>query len=108
MMPKPPREAVQMSECDLPMKSKLLLQYYDGEAIWDYDSIDALLKSEGKEGSDYWKWTARFWLKELYINGFVEIVEEDLDDGSHFAKDKAVTKYRVTDYGKTVIDGMLR
>ncbi len=92
---------------ELPMKSKLLMMYEDKD-YWDYESIEPLLKEEGKEDSDYWRYNARFWLAELAINGLLEILEEDVDDGSHFEPNMVIAKYRITEYGKQAIDSMLR
>jgi lipoprotein NlpI len=106
-----PKEAIEMCfghTPELPMKSKLFLLYYSGDEIWDYDAAERIMEEESLTGNDYWKWNMRFWLKELYINGLLEITAEDVDDGTHFAENKTITRYRVTDYGKEVMDKMLR
>jgi len=92
---------------DLPMKSKLLMKFENGD-YWDYEAIEPLLVEEGRQGSDYWKMTARFWLAELSINGLLDVIEEDVDDGTHFAPNKTMAKYRLSGYGKQAIDSMLR
>lgn len=101
-----PQEVRRMPK-DLPMKSRLLMSF-EGHDMWDYEAVEPLLKEEGKSDSDYWRMTARFWLAELSINGLLEVLEEDVDDGSHFAPNKTIAKYRLTEYGLQVIDSMLR
>ncbi len=93
---------------ELPMKSKILMMFEEKD-YWDYEAIDNLLKIEGKEGNDYWRYNARFWLAELAINGLLEIVQEDVDvNGTHFEPNMVTTKYRLTEFGKQSIDSMLR
>ena len=92
---------------EIPMKSKLLMKF-ENQDLWDYEAVMPLMEEEGKAGNEYWTMTARFWLAELSINGLLEVLEEDVDDGTHFAKDKTIAKYRITDYGKQAIDSMLR
>ena len=100
------REVPEMA-ADLPLKSRLLMSF-EGKDMWDFEAIPPILKEDGKDGSDYWKLTARFWLAELSINGLLEVLEEDVDDGSHFGNNLMIAKYRLTDYGKEAIDTMLR
>jgi len=92
---------------DLPLKSRLLMSF-EGHDMWDYEAIPPVLKQDGLGDSEYWKLTARFWLAELSINGLLEALEEDVDDGTYFGADLMIAKYRLTDYGKEAIDTMLR
>ncbi|MBR2255731.1 MAG: hypothetical protein IJ856_08025 [Candidatus Methanomethylophilaceae archaeon] len=92
---------------ELPMKSRMLM-YFENRDMWDYEAVDAILKEEGLSDSEYWRFTARFWLAELSISGLLEPLEEDVDDGSHFAPGKMISKYRLTEYGLQAIDSMLR
>jgi len=92
---------------DLPLKSRLL-KSFEGHEMWDYEAIPPILAEDGKEDSEYWKLTARFWLAELALNGLLEVTDEDVDDGTHFGANKSMSKYRLTDYGLQAIDSMLR
>ena len=92
---------------DLPMKSRILMSF-EGHDMWDYEAVEPVLREEGLADSEYWKLTARFWLAELSINGLLEVIEEDVDDGSHFAPNKSIAKYHLTEYGLQAIDSMLR
>jgi hypothetical protein len=92
---------------DLPLKSRLLMSF-EGNDMWDYEAIEPILKEDGKADSEYWRLTARFWLAELSINGLLETVEEDVDDGTHFGPNKMIAKYHLTEYGLQAIDSMLR
>ena len=92
---------------DLPLKSRLL-KSFEGHDMWDYEAIPPILKQDGKEDDKYWVLTARFWLAELSINGLLEVLEEDVDDGTYFGPNMMMAKYRLTDYGLEAIDSMLR
>lgn len=91
---------------DLPLKSELLKSFEDKHEQWEYDAIGDLM-TENSLSSDYWKYNARFWLMELQSCGLVEPCEQEVDDGSHFAKGRILTKYRVTQGGLDRIEGML-
>ena len=92
---------------ELPLKSRLLKSFEEKD-MWDYEAIPPILEQDNLENSDYWKLTARFWLAELSINGLLEVLEEDVDDGTYFGSNLMIAKYRLTDYGKEAIDTMLR
>jgi hypothetical protein len=92
---------------DLPLKSRLLMSF-EGKDLWDYEAIPPILEADGKGDSDYWKLTARFWLAELALNGLLEVVDEDVDNGMHFGANKSMSKYHLTEYGLQAIDSMLR
>lgn len=85
----------------------ILLKSFEDKDQWDYEAVEALMKSEGTT-SDYFKWTARFWMMEMLSGGLLEIVEEAVDDGSHFGEGKIVSKYRITDYARSRLDSMVR
>jgi len=84
---------------EYPKKALLLKSFLSGDQ-WDYEAVDALLEKEGVK-SDYARWTARFWLMEMLSGGLLEIVEEEVDTGSHFGEGKVVSKYRITEYGRS-------
>jgi len=92
---------------DLPLKSRILMSF-EGHDMWDYEAIKPVLEEDGKSDSEYWVLTARFWLAELALNGLLEVVDEDVDDGTHFGPNKSMSKYRLTEYGLQAIDSMLR
>lgn len=92
---------------ELPLKSRLL-KSFEGHDMWDYEAIPPILEEDGKADSEYWKLTARFWLAELTINGLLEVIDEDVDDGTYFGPNKSMAKYHLTEYGLQAIDSMLR
>lgn len=90
----------------LPMKSELLKSFLDRNEMWDYEAVDGLMKLEDSS-SDYLKMNARFWLMELSTNGMLEVVDQAMDDGTHFGQGKTVTRYKLTDFGRMKIETML-
>lgn len=90
----------------LPLKSDLLKSFKDRNEQWEYDAISDLMKAHGLT-SDYWKYNARFWLMELQSCGLVEPCDQTVDDGSHFAEGRIITKYKVTQGGLDRIASML-
>ncbi len=88
-----------------PSKSRLL-KYFEGGPLWDYEAVNRLASEEGRNDA-YFKWTARFWLMEMSGGGIMDIVEEGIDDGSHFAEGKLLSKYKLTEYGKKRIHDLL-
>ncbi|MEL4305260.1 hypothetical protein [Methanococcoides sp. LMO-2] len=90
----------------LPMKSRLIQLLYEKGEAWDFELTNSLLIEYGKSG-DYWKWMARFWMTELAAGGILNIVDVEADDGSHFANDKVLYRYNLTDFGKSRVEEVL-
>ena len=90
---------------DYPCKSRLL-RYFENGPLWDYESVDKLVSEEGRKDA-YFRWTARFWLMEMSGGGVLDVIEEGIDDGSHFGEGKLISKYRLTDYGRMRIKELL-
>lgn len=88
-----------------PCKSILLKSFENGPQ-WDYEAVDKLMSDENRNDA-YFRWTARFWLMEMSGGGILDIVEEGIDDGSHFAEGKLLCRYQLTDYGKMRIADLL-
>ncbi len=88
-----------------PCKSRLLRLFESGP-LWDYEAIDTLVSDEGRNDA-YFRWTARFWLMEMAGGGVLDIIEEGIDDGSHFGNGKLLSKYQLTDYGRMRIQDLL-
>ncbi|MBO5519161.1 MAG: hypothetical protein J5945_03315 [Candidatus Methanomethylophilus sp.] len=89
----------------LPTKSALLKSFKEGP-MWDYEAVEKI-QTEYGIANDYWKFTLRFYLMELSGGGMLEVIEEDLDNGSHFKPDSVVFKYRLTDFGKMRVETLL-
>lgn len=94
------------NEMSLPMKSELLTYLKGGEAQWDYDLVERLMKQESKT-SDYWKFQFRFWLMEFLGCGLITDVDHAADDGSKFAEGNVLLKYQITPLGEERIRTML-
>ena len=90
----------------LPYKSLLLKSFKEKNEQWEYDAVKDLMASCNLN-SDYWKYNARFWLMELQTCGLIEIVEQDIDDGTHYSEGRILTKYKVTGMGLDRIQNML-
>jgi hypothetical protein len=91
---------------DLPLKSVLLKQFKEEPEQWDYEAIAVLLKKYGID-RPYWRLTARLWMAEMATCGLMDVVEQDIDDGTHFGEGKVLTKYRLTPLGTQRIETML-
>ncbi len=74
--------------------------------MWDHQAVSKLLSEEGLS-SEYWKLVARAWLKEMAGGGIIESVEESINQGSYFGKDKVEYRYRITPLGKARVQTML-
>ena len=83
---------------ELPIKSALFMVYHDGEAFWDYEAVDKILEKYGCN-TQYWRLVLRFNLMELAAGGLLEVVDEKMDDDGYFDKEKAVCKYKITEFG---------
>ena len=90
----------------LPTKSALLKSFKEDGAMWDYDAVAKIPAAYDIE-NDYWKFTLRFYLMELAGGGLLEVVEEALDNGTHFKEDSVVFKYQLTDFGMMRVETLL-
>ncbi len=94
-----------MSRIKLPLKSRLVLEFQDGE-LWETEAISRLLEDEGTQ-SEYWKFNARFWMIEMAGSGVLKVVDQRMDD-SFYGSEKIVFKYRLTHLGQERIDKYLK
>ncbi len=91
---------------DLPYKSEILTLFKVDREMWEYEAIEKLMK-KNRVSSEYWRWNSRFWLMELSVAGLIVVVDTSEDDGSHFAKGKVLSKYKLTERGLQTIETML-
>ncbi|MCP4316436.1 MAG: DMT family transporter [Hyphomicrobiales bacterium] len=66
--------------------------------LWDHEIMHAVFDEYGRAG-DYWKGDIRATLTDLYSGGLVEELEDDLDDGTYFAKGKILMKFKLSPLG---------
>ncbi len=90
----------------LSSKSKLLKFYEKEGEIWEHKAIKEVMTQEGRT-SAYWFSNARFWLIELEANGLLELVDTKIDEGE-MEKGKLLHKYKITEYGLSRAESMLR
>lgn len=75
-----------------------ILQEAADTGLWDYEIMQAAFREFDREG-DYWKGEIRATLTDLYSGALVEELEDDLDDGRYFGKDKILMKFTLTYFG---------
>ncbi|MDD3043055.1 MAG: hypothetical protein PHW56_08975 [Methanosarcinaceae archaeon] len=95
-----------MRDEDLTMKTRLVKLLYDKGEAWDYELVEEIKRVSGKN-TEYWTWVIRYWVMELENSNIFKSIEADIDDGSHFAKDKVLYKVKMTKLGKERIESLL-
>lgn len=81
------------------IKGRILQHLANNPKLWDWELADLILKEYDLAG-DYWRGTVRVSLADLFSCGLIESVEEAIDDGIRFGRDKVLFLYRLTDFGK--------
>ena len=66
--------------------------------LWDHEIMQALFSEYGRAGA-YWKGEVRATLADLYAGALVEELEDALDDGRFFGKDKILMKFKLSPLG---------
>ncbi|MCP3968803.1 MAG: DMT family transporter [Rhodobacteraceae bacterium] len=66
--------------------------------LWDHEIMQEVFRRYGRD-SKYWKGEVRATLTDLYSGALIEELEDDLDDGRHFGKDKILMKFRISPFG---------
>jgi len=84
----------------LHMKGFILRLLADAEerGLWDHEIMQEVF-GKYHRSSDYWKGEVRVTLTDLYSGALIEEIEDDLDDGRYFAKDKILMKFRISRFG---------
>ncbi|MFA9461227.1 hypothetical protein [Thiohalorhabdus methylotrophus] len=77
----------------------LYLLSTQASGLWDHQIAERVMKEYGVSGL-YWHGTVRLTLTDLYASGLIEVVEEKLDDGTYFGKDKILICYALSDFGR--------
>ena len=66
--------------------------------LWDYEVMQKVFEKY-RFRSDYWKGEIRVTLTDLYSGALIEEMEDDLDDGRYFGRDKVLMKFRLSEFG---------
>lgn len=84
----------------LHMKAFILRQLAeaDQQGLWDYEIMEAVTRQYNRK-STYWKGEVRATLTDLYSGALVEELEDDLDDGRYFGRDKILMKFKLSAFG---------
>lgn len=85
---------------DLHMKGFVLRLLAEAESrgLWDYEIMHEVA-TRFHRNSAYWKGELRATLTELYSGALIEELEDKLDDGRHFGKDKILMKFKISPFG---------
>lgn len=67
---------------------------------WDYEIAKQVIEDCDMEDNPRNRGTVRLWLVEYAANGLLETVEDAVDDGTYFGKDKLLCRYQVTEFGR--------
>ena len=66
--------------------------------LWDYEIMQEV-SARFRRTNPYWKGEVRATLTDLFSGALVEELEDDLDDGCYFGKDKILMKFRISRFG---------
>jgi hypothetical protein len=82
-----------------------ILHLLNGQSagLWDFQIADRVMQEYGVSGA-YWRGTVRLILTDLYSCGLIEEVEDALDDGSYFGKDKILIRFALSEFGRERMD----
>ncbi|HKJ89061.1 MAG TPA: hypothetical protein VKA48_11215 [Gammaproteobacteria bacterium] len=67
--------------------------------LWDHQIAERVMEEYSHRGR-YWQGAVRLTLTDLYSCGLIEEVEDDLDDGTHFGRDRILIRYALSDFGR--------
>lgn len=68
------------------------------DGLWDHEIMHEVFRKFRRK-SAYWKGEVRATLTDLYSGALIEELEDALDDGRHFGKDKILMKFRISKFG---------
>ncbi|ADI74778.1 conserved hypothetical protein [Methanohalobium evestigatum Z-7303] len=83
-----------------PFKFRLLELCTDEEPHWNNDLVNQVAKEYDSENNKFMKETLNFDLIELAAYGFLQDIEQKIDDEGVWLKGALLHKYVITDYGK--------
>ena len=99
-LPAPARHDPGSDNSHLHMKGFVLLLLASAQerGLWDHEIMREVFHKYHRK-SDYWKGEVRATLADLNSGALVEELEDDLDDGRYFGKDKILMKFRISRFG---------
>lgn len=91
-----------------PVKFRIIELLVDGAEMWNYELVDKISK-ENNQTSAFQRNNLNFDCIEVAASGFIESTDSAIDeDGSKLGKDRLLTKYKITDLGKTEYGWMVK
>ena len=76
------------------MKGRAIQILEERGPSWDYDVAEQVIEEYELDNTQRNRSTIRIWLIEYAANGLIEPVEDAVDDGSNFGKDKLLRRYQ--------------
>jgi drug/metabolite transporter (DMT)-like permease len=81
------------------LKTRTLVTIAEAGDCWDFEVADLLTADTGKERRQRRRKQIRIFTIEAAAAGLLTPVDEDVDDGSHFAEGKLLSRYALTAFG---------